>query len=79
MEEAYAAGNILTAAGFDLILKGEDPAALTPEKVAQKLTVYLAAAKEARERMQPWTKDSEKLTDEEFLAVFPHYCGVKDV
>lgn len=79
MEEAYAAGNILTAAGFDLILKGEDPAALTPEKVAQKLTVYLAAAKEAREKMLPWTRESEKLTDEEFLAVFPHYCNVKEV
>ena len=79
MEEAYAAGNILTAAGFDLILKGEDPATLTPEKVAQKLRVYLAAAKEAREKALPWTRESEKLTDEEFLAVFPHYCSVKEV
>lgn len=79
MEEAYAAGNILTAAGFDLILKGEDPATLTPEKVAQKLTVYLTAAKEAREKVLPWTRESEKLTDEEFLTVFPHYCSVKEV
>ena len=79
MEEAYAAGNILTAAGFDLILKGEDPATLTPEKVAEKLDIYLSAAKSAREQVMPWTKDTEALTDEEFLAVFPHYCSVKDV
>ena len=79
MEEAYSAGNILTAAGFDLILKGEDRATLTPEKVAEKLSVYLAAAKEAREKAMPWTKNSEKLSNEEFFAVFPHYCSVKDV
>ena len=79
MEEAYAAGNILTAAGFDLILKGEDYANLTPEKVAEKLNIYLTVAKSARERVMPWTKNTEKLTDEEFLAVFPHYCSVKDV
>ena len=79
MEEAYAAGNILTAAGFDLILKGVEPSALTPETVAEKLNIYLSAARAARERVMPWTKDTEKLTDEEFLAVFPHFCSVKDV
>ncbi len=79
MEEAYAAGNILTAAGFDLILKGEDPTALTPEKVAQKLSTYLSAAKEAREKVQPWTKGSDTLSDEAFLEAFPHYCSVKGV
>jgi 2-keto-3-deoxy-6-phosphogluconate aldolase len=78
MAEAYEAGNILTAAGFDLILKGEDPATLTPEKVAEKLSVYLAAAKEAREKAQPWTKGAAALSDEDFLAVFPHYCSVKE-
>ena len=78
MEEAYAAGNILTAAGFDLILKGEDPATLTPEKVAEKLNIYLSAARSARERVMSWTKHTEKLTDEAFLAVFPHFCSVKD-
>lgn len=79
MEEAYAAGNILTAAGFDLILKGEDPATLTPEKVAEKLTVYLTAAEEARAKVMPWTKNSEALSDEAFLAAFPHYCSVREV
>ena len=79
MEEAYGAGNILTAAGFDLILKSEDPAALTPEWVAEKLTVYLTAAKSAREKMMPWTKDCDALSDEDFLAVFPHYCSVSEV
>ena len=79
MEEAYSAGNILTAAGFDLILKGEEPATLTPEKVAEKLGVYLAAAKEAREKVQPWTKGSATLSNEAFLAAFPHYCSVKEV
>ena len=77
MEEAYAAGNILTAAGFDLILKGEDPSALTPEKVAEKLKIYLDAAKLARENVMPWTKESQTLTDEAFLETFPHYCSVK--
>jgi hypothetical protein len=79
MAEAYEAGNILTAAGFDLILKGEDPSALTPLKVAEKLNVYLTAAKSARETVMPWTKNSETLSDEEFLAAFPHYCSVKEV
>lgn len=79
MEEAYAAGNILTAAGFDLILKGEDPATLTPEKVAGKLKIYLDAAHAAREKALPWTKNTAALSDGEFLAVFPHYCSVKDV
>ena len=79
MEEAYAAGNILTAAGFDLILKGEDPATLTPQKVAEKLTIYLNAAKEARAKVMPWAQNTEKLTDEAFFAAFPHYCSVKDV
>ena len=79
MEEAYCAGNILAAAGFDLILKGEDPTAITPETVAKKLNIYLSAAKSARERAMPWTKGSEKLTDEEFLSVFPHFCSVKEV
>ena len=79
MEEAYEAGNILTAAGFDLILKGENPTTLTPEKVAQKLGAYLTAARAAREKVQPWTKGSAALSDEEFLSVFPHYCSVKEV
>ena len=79
MEEAYSAGNILTAAGFDLILRGEDPATLTPQKVAEKLTVYLNAAKAARVKLMPWTKNSAALSDKDFLAVFPHYCSVKEV
>lgn len=79
MAEAYGAGNILTAAGFDLILKGEDPATLTPQKVAEKLSVYLSAAKEAREQAVPWTKDCDSLSDEDFLAVFPHYCSISEV
>jgi hypothetical protein len=79
MEEAYGAGNILTAAGFDLILKGEDPTAITPETVAEKLNIYLSAAKSARERVMPWTKNTGKMTDAEFLAAFPHYCSVKEV
>ena len=34
---------------------------------------------EAREKVLPWTKESAKLSDKEFLAVFPHYCSVKEV
>ena len=76
MSEAYACGSILTAAGFDLILKGEDPASLTPEKVAERLTYFIETAKAAREAAQPFWKTASALSDEAFLAAFPHYCSL---
>lgn len=79
MEEAYGAGNILTAAGFDLILRGEDPLELNSVKVAQCLERYLTAAKSARSTVMPWLRDIEMLSDEDFLRVYPHYCSVSEV
>jgi 2-keto-3-deoxy-6-phosphogluconate aldolase len=78
MEEAYAAGNVLTAAGFDLILKGEDQMLLTPQRVAERLQLYLSAAKQARDRVNPALSATDTLTDEEFVRVFPHYCSVSE-
>ena len=76
MEEAFAAGNMLCAAGFDLVLKGEDPATLTPEKVAEKIRLFVDSAKAARAKVNPALVDMEKLSDEEFVAALPNYCSV---
>ena len=76
MEEAFAAGNMLCAAGFDLVLKGEDPATLTPQKVAEKITCFVETAKQTREKIYPQLKNIENLSDEEFVKVLPNYCSV---
>ena len=76
MEEAFAAGNMICAAGFDVVLKGEDPAALTAEKVAEKLKIFVESAKAARAKVNPGLVDLEKMTDEEFVAALPNYCSV---
>ena len=76
MGEAYACGNMLTAAGFDLILKGEDPAALTPEKVAERLSFFIETAKAARAAAQPFWKTASALSDGECVSAFPHYCSL---
>ena len=78
MEEAFAAGNLLTAGGFDLILKGEDPATLTAERVAQRLRTFMGTAKAARDKAMPAMSGAFG-SDEAFLAAFPHYCSVKGV
>lgn len=75
MEEAYSCGNILTAAGFDLILKGEESASLTAEKVAERLTFFIETAKAARKKINPFWESSASLSDEEFIATFPHYLS----
>lgn len=73
MEEAFAAGNILCAAGFDVVLKGVAPAELTPELVAEKIKIFLDAAKRARAKVCPQLEDTQALTDEEFLKCLPNY------
>lgn len=79
MQEAFEAGNILTAAGFDLILKGEDADALTPERVAERLLAFINAAKAARDKANPALANGAALSDEAFLSAFPHYCSVRGV
>ncbi len=76
MEEAFAAGNILCATGFDVLLKGVKPSALTPELVAEKIRFYVDAAKEARGRICSTLKNTECLSDEDFRKVLPNYCGI---
>jgi len=78
MEEVFAAGNMLVAAGFDLLLKGFDPATLTPQMVAEQITRYITAAKAAREKACPALKGIEAMTDEQLLSALPNYCSVAD-
>ena len=77
MEEAFVAGNIICAAGFDLILKGENPKTLTPQKAKMRIENFVRSAKAAREKAMPFLTDVETLSDEEFLKVLPHYCSIK--
>lgn len=76
MREAFAAGNMLCAAGFDVVLKGEDPAVLTAQKVAERIVSFVETAKMAREAVNPQLRELEALSDEAFLAVLPNYCSV---
>ena len=76
MEEVFAAGNLLTAAGFDLLLRDMDPASLTAEAVAAQLTAYMDAARAAREKACPALKDMCRMTDEELVRALPHYISV---
>jgi 2-keto-3-deoxy-6-phosphogluconate aldolase len=76
MEEAFAAGNMLCAAGFDLVLKGVDPAILNPQLVAEKITFFVESAKQAREKVYPQLRGLEEMSDEEFLNALPNYCSV---
>jgi 2-keto-3-deoxy-6-phosphogluconate aldolase len=77
MQEAFAAGNMLCAAGFDVVLKGEDPAALNAEKVAARIMSFVETAKKAREAVNPQLRDLETLSDEAFLVALPNYCSVR--
>ena len=77
MAEAFAAGNMLCAAGFDVVLKGEDPASLTAEKVAALITSFVETAKREREVANPQLRQLEALLDEGFLAALPNYCSVR--
>jgi len=76
MEEAFAAGNILCAAGFDVVLKGVDPKDLTPALVAEKIRIFVDAAKAARAAAWPELKDLEALSDADFLKALPNYCSI---
>ena len=77
MDEAFEAGNILCAAGLEVVLKGEKPEKLTAERVAELVSLYINTAKEAREKVNPKLKDIENMSDEEFLKVLPNYCSLR--
>jgi len=76
MHEAYEAGNVLTAAGFDLILKGEDAKALTPQRVCDRLLTFINTAKKARAEVYPELKGIDKMTDDEFIVALPNYFSL---
>lgn len=76
MVEAFKCGNVLCAAGFDVVLRGENPEQLTAERVAECILSYVQAAKQARAVVYPQMKDLETLSDEEFLKAIPNCCSV---
>ena len=77
MEDAFAAGNIITAAGFDVVLKGIAPADLTPALVAEKIKIFVDAAKAARAKACPQLQETKNLSNEEFLQRLPNFCSVR--
>ena len=77
MEEAFAAGNILCASGFDVVLRGIAPSELTAEIVAKRICSFVTAAKAAQKKARPELIGCEKLSDEEFIKVLPNYCNIK--
>lgn len=66
----------MRAAGFDVVLRGEDPEKLTAERVAECILSYVQAAKQARTAVYPKLENLETLSNEEFLKVIPNYCSV---
>lgn len=76
MEEAFDAGNVLCAAGFDVVLKGEIPARMTAEKIAERMRSFVESAKNARAKANPALKNLEALSDEAFFSVLPNYCSL---
>lgn len=74
MPQVYQAGAVLTAAGFDLILKGYTPEEVTPELVAEQIKVFVDASKKARAEAMPQLAGLEELSDEEFFARLPNYA-----
>ncbi len=77
MEEVYGVGNLLSATGFDVILRGLSADELTPEVVAERLRAFAEAAKNARDKAHPSLRDTAELSDEEFLQRLPNYCGIR--
>ena len=75
MEEVYGAGNILSATGFDVILRGMTE--ITPESVADRLSAFGSAAKRARDAAHPALRDTRGLSDEEFRRRLPNFCGIR--
>ena len=73
MPQVYGAGAVLTAAGFDLILKGYAPEEVTPELVADRIKLFVETSKKARAEAMPMLAGLEELSDEEFFARLPNY------
>lgn len=76
MNDAFAAGNVLCASGFDVVLRGEDPAFLTAQRVAELITSFVETAKAARAEVFPGLKNLEQLSDEAFVKALPNYVSI---
>ena len=74
MDEVFAAGNVLCASGFDVVLKGIDPSLLSPDIVAERLCAFRDAAILARDKARPCFKNAESLSDEAFRLALPNFC-----
>ena len=78
MPEAFACGNLLCAAGFDVILSGIAAKELTPELTAERLRTYIETAKQERNNVFPALADAASLSDDDFINALPNYCGLLD-
>ena len=76
MAEVFAAGNLVCASGFDVVLKGIAPEELTAELVAERILCFTEAAKRERDRILPSLAEAEKLSNEELRAALPNYCPI---
>ena len=76
MTEVFEAGNIMCAAGFDLILKDQNPETLTKEIVAEKLSEFILNAKKKRASVFPELKNLKTMSTDEFATVLPNYCNL---
>jgi len=76
LAEAYQAGNLLSASGFDVVLKGADAREITANFVARKLSEFVSLAVEERDKAFPSLKNSETMTDEEFCRALPNFCSL---
>lgn len=73
MDVVFGSGAVLTASGFDLILRGIDHKDLTPSLVCERLLQYVQAAKAARVKAFPILSHAETLSDSEWLKRLPFY------
>ena len=74
MEEVFAAGNLVCASGFDLLLRDVAPQDVTAALVAERIRAMREAALRARARVIPALENARALSDEEFLAALPNFC-----
>ena len=74
MSQVYGAGAVLTAAGFDVILKDLEPERVTAELVAERIRWFVCEAQKAREEAFPELRGLEEMSDEAFLNVLPNFC-----
>ena len=73
MQEIYAAGAMVTASGFDVILKGISPEDASVDLVAERISCFVNTAKQARADKYPSLANTASLCDSYWLNLLPHY------